>query len=149
MTLKSHIIQAAAFSAVAALFLNVYENAVFFLSIVFIDIDHYLDFVAVFHKISPRKMFRYYDWLWGQKHRAYTVSVFHTAEVFLILSALGFVSRYFWIILAGFLLHMAFDMVFLAWHRAFHVRAFSIIEYLILRKSNSKGYPDPGPDFWA
>ncbi|MBI5235376.1 MAG: hypothetical protein HY886_03915 [Deltaproteobacteria bacterium] len=149
MRLTSHVIQATATSAVMTQFLTPIENVALFLSIIFIDVDHYFDFVVVCKRFGVRDMFKYHGWVWHFRDNVYGISLFHTAEAFILLFALGFASHYFWIILAGFLFHFIFDLIFLTRHRIIFNRAFSIIEYVI-RKRNpaSKGYPVPDDGFW-
>ena len=149
MRLSAHVAQAAVTSAVMTQFLAPVDNVVLFLSIIFIDVDHYFDFAVVCKRFGLWDMFKYHDWVWRFRDNVYGISLFHTAEVFALLFALGFVSHYFWIILGGFLFHFLFDLIFLVRHDILFNRAFSIIEYVI-RKSNpaSKGYPVPDEGFW-
>lgn len=148
MTLKAHAVQAAIGAVVMSVYFTLSENAVFFLSIVLIDIDHYFDFVVVTRRFAIKDMFKYHGWVWRHKDTVYGISVFHTVEVFIALYLLGGVSRYFTIILYGFLFHMALDLVSLLWHGIFFNRAFSIIEYVIKKRFSTKGYPVPDKDFW-
>lgn len=148
MTLKQHTIQASAGSALLAPFLGI-DTVIFFLSVVFIDIDHYFDFAIVCRRFGVRDMFKYYDWTWQKRHEVmYVLSLFHTAEVFLLLFILGFWSYYFWLVLFGFSVHLIFDLSHMYMHNTVFSRAFSIIEYIIKRKSGSKGYLVPQPEFW-
>lgn len=149
MRLTSHAVQALATSAVMTQFLQPVENIALFLSIIFIDVDHYFDFAVVCRRYGVREMFKYHGWVWNSRDNVYGISVFHTAEVFAILFVLGFLSRYFWIILAGFLFHFLFDLIFLIRHRILFNRAFSIFEYVMRRRNPAcKGYPVPDDGFW-
>src|SRR3989338_5232806 len=77
----------------------------------------------------------------------YFLSVFHTAEIFLLLFILGFWSYYFWLILFGFSVHLMFDLYYLYAHNCFFNRAFSIVEYIVKSKG-IKCYPVPAKEFW-
>ena len=146
MTLKQHTIQASIGSIILGPFLGI-DTIVFFLSMILIDVDHYFEFVIVCRRFGIRDMFKYYDWVWEEKQMVYGLSLFHTAEIFLMLFVLGFLSHYFWLILLGFSVHLLFDLYYLYTQNCFFNRAFSIIEYLI-RRNGSKGYPVPEKEFW-
>lgn len=151
MRLREHAAQAVVTCAVASQFLGLAENAVLFSSIIFIDVDHYFDFALVCRRYGIRDMFKFHDWLWkNHRNLIYGISVFHTVEVFVLLFFFGFISRYSWVVLAGFLMHMSFDMLFLYYHGIFYNRAFSIIEYVVRKRDPScKGYAVPDSSFWG
>ena len=152
MRLREHVVQAAVTSAIASLFIGLAENAMLFLSIIFIDVDHYFDFALVCWRYGVRDMFKFHDWLWKNHRNAiYGLSVFHTVEVFAAVFLLGFITHYFWVVFAGFLMHMFFDLIFLYYHGVFHNRAFSIIEYWVRRRnpSSKRGYCVPDANFWG
>lgn len=148
MTLKAHTIQAGVAVAATAPWLNGAELTVLFLSVVLIDVDHYFDFVVVTRRYGLGDMFKFHNWVWKKRTEVFGLSAFHTVEVFALLWALGFMSHYFWIVLGGFLLHMAADMIFLYRLGCIHNRAFSLIEYAVSKKTYTKGYPVPEPGFW-
>ena len=147
MTLKQHTIQASIGSIILGPFLGI-DTIVFFLSMILIDVDHYFEFVIVCRRFGIRDMFKYYDWVWEEKQMVYGLSLFHTAEIFLMLFVLGFWSYYFWLILFGFSVHLMFDLYYLYVHNCFFNRAFSIVEYLI-RGYGLKCYPIPEKEFWG
>lgn len=145
MTLRTHILQATAVSAILLPFLK--GNAIFvFLSMILIDVDHYLDYVAVCKRTDLRGMFKFHEFLRNSKS-VYAFSLLHTVEVFLLLLILGLWSWYFWLILSGFLIHFIFDLYNLYEKDVVCSRAFSIIEYAIRRK-NKRAYPVPSDEFW-
>lgn len=146
MTLKQHAIQASIGSAILAPFLGI-DVAVFFLSVILIDIDHYFEFALVCGRFGIKDMFRYYDWILKENREIYGLSIFHTAEIFLLLFALGFWSHYFWLVLFGFSAHLVFDFYHLYMHNHLLHRAFSIIEYIIKSKG-VKCHPVPEKEFW-
>lgn len=114
---------------------------------ILIDVDHYFDFAIVCKRFGIKDMFKYHSWVWQKRNSVYGLSIFHTAEAFLLLFILGFWSHYFWLILFGFSVHFMFDLYFLYKHSSLFNRAFSIIEYLI-RKNDLRGYPIPDKGFW-
>jgi len=149
MTWKTHTVQAAVTAAAASQYLTAGEVAVLFASIILIDVDHYFDFVVVCGRYSIRDMFKFHRYVWEHKYGIYGLNIFHTMEVFAALFVLGFLSRYFWIALAGFAMHMALDLISLQHHGIIFNRAFSIIEYLVRRRDpTAKGYPVPDEAFW-
>ena len=145
MPLKQHVVQASFFSLLFVPYLGV-ETLVVFLSMILIDLDHYLDYVVVCRRFSLRNMFRFHNWLWEKRTSVYAISLFHTLEVFLSLFLLGFLHHYFWLVLYGFLIHYLFDLYFLYKNGCLCVRAFSIVEYFL--KKGDKGYPLPESIFW-
>ena len=148
MRLKAHAIQAGVAAAATAPFMEASEVVVLFLSVILIDVDHYFDFAVVTGRYGIRDMFKFHDFVWEKRDNVFGLSAFHTVEVFAALAALGFLSHYFWIVLGGFLFHMAADMVSLYRIGCIHNRAFSLVEYAVSKKTYTKGYPAPAPDFW-
>lgn len=146
MTLRDHTIQAVVASAITAPFLGA-DTVVFFASIILIDIDHYFEYIFVCRRFDVGGMFKFHDFVCKNKEFVYGFSFFHTVESFLFLFVLGFWSYYFWVILSGFLVHFIFDCYSLYMQDAIFSRAFSIIEYL-LKKKTAKGYPVPPKEFW-
>ena len=146
MTLKQHTIQASIGSIILWPFLGI-DTIVFFFSMILIDVDHYFDFVIVCKRFGIRDMFKYYDWVWEEKQMVYGLSLFHTAEIFLMLFVLGFWSYYFWLILFGFSVHLMFDLYYLYIHKCLFNRALSIIEYII-KSRRVKCYHLPEKEFW-
>lgn len=146
MTLKQHGIQASVGSVILAPFLGV-DVIIFFLSVIFIDVDHYFEFAVVCKRFGIRDMFRFHNLVWQKRQTVYGLSFFHTVEIFLLLFILGFWSHYFWFILFGFFVHLSFDLYYLYTQNCFFNRAFSIVEYLI-RRNGSRRYPVHGKEFW-
>ncbi|HHL39904.1 MAG TPA: hypothetical protein ENJ37_05310 [Deltaproteobacteria bacterium] len=140
MTLRGHVIQAAITAAAAATVLDPWQTLVLASSVVLIDVDHYLDFVVVTGRFGLSEMFRFHDFVWERRGEVYGLSVFHTVEVFSLLAAAGWLwSEWAWVVLAGFLMHMAADAVFLYRNDALGTRAVSIVEYVVRR--GGAGYP--------
>lgn len=150
MTIKVHATQAAIISVPAVFFnlVNLPEGIVLFLSIIFIDVDHYFDYVFVTRRFGIRDMFRFHEFVWKHSKGIFGISLFHTVEIFGLLFFLGYLHYYFWIVLAGFIIHFALDLYSLIRHGMTFNRAFSIVEYL-LRRGNNRGYPIPDETFWT
>ena len=148
MTIKAHTIQGAVAVAAAAPFMEATELAVLFASVILIDVDHYFDFAIVTGRYGIRDMFKVHDWIWRNRPDIFGLSAFHTVEVFVLLGGLGYVNHYFWIVLGGFLFHMAADMILLYRLGRMHDRAFSLIEYAVSKRTYTTGYPAPEPGFW-
>lgn len=146
MTLRAHATQATIGSIFLIPFLGK-DTIIFFVSLVFIDIDHYFDYIFVCRRFDIRGMFKFHDFVCASRESVYGISIFHTIEVFLVLFFLGFWNYYFWIILFGFLVHFVFDLYALYINNALFSRAFSIVEY-IFRRKNVKGYPVLPDGFW-
>ncbi len=149
MNIKAHTIQAAVISAVASSYITNAETLVLFLSIIFIDLDHYFDYVCVTRRFGLRDMFRFHNYVWHHREKLYGISLFHTVEVFILLYFLGaYISGYFHIVLLGFLLHMALDLISLFHNRMLFKRAFFITEYIIKRRLTDECYPVPDDSYW-
>lgn len=134
MKLKLHILQGIALSPIAYYLTDLKSAIIFFISFIFIDIDHYFLFIYRNKKFGIRKMFKYFDYLWENRKNIYEMCVFHTVEFFLILFILGYWRREFWIILAAFFLHLLFDVYHLYKHDVIFTRAFSVVEYFIRKR---------------
>lgn len=156
MVLKNHIIVGAIGAAVFFPFLGLFRSIIFFLSSVLIDSDHYIDYLWRTRKenkfpagLSPKAMFKYYDQFYAHQFdkRQLGFSMFHTAEVFIIVYLLsrfvsyGFLNHdFFTAVLAGMAYHMIFDVISLAWINLHFIRAYSIVEYFIrFKKMLSRG----------
>jgi len=113
------------------------DSAVFFVSSVLIDSDHYLDYVCrnEFKDFSPKRMFTFHDLLEEKvKDKNFLgLSIFHTVECFLSLYIIAELTglAVFMVILWGFLFHLALDLIYLYRRGVLFSRAFSIVEYVI------------------
>jgi len=106
----------------------------------FIDFDHYLDFLVHnrFRSLSLRQALLYHKYLFPQIKRPEFLSleIFHTLE-FLI----GMVGLSLWsgslhlkAVTGGMALHFLSDLIYLKWIGAFSARSHSFLEYLIRRR---------------
>ena len=111
----------------------------FFLGSVFIDLDHYIDFLyySRFKKWSIKSMFALHNKMseWKDKENICALEAFHTIEFLLALLAVAFYfhSRELFLLFSGMLFHLTLDMIRLRqWGKGkIFIRAFSFIEYWI------------------
>lgn len=140
MNLREHVVLGGGVALALTPVLGAQGSAIFWVASVLIDADHYGDYLYRnrFRDWSPRRMFEFHRALFPQIHRPdfLALSLCHTVECFALVyvaattlksSALAAV---FW----GMSFHLLLDVVWLAWHRAFFSRAFSLIEYAIRRR---------------
>ncbi len=108
---------------------------------VLIDTDHYWDYLwrSKFQDWSGRRMFRYYDKIYEymRDKNFFAISILHTAEVFLGVYLLARYWNYtfFITVFLGMVFHLILDMIWQLKLKCFFVRAYSIIEYLIRKRS--------------
>ena len=140
MTLKEHVVLGGAAAAAMAPVLGARDAAVFWTAAVFIDVDHYWDFLYRngFRAWTPSKMFAFHQALFPRARRRdfLGLNLFHTVEFFGMVYLTGS-----WLgnqaVLAAFLglvFHVALDLIRLASHRALFARALSVVEYLVRRR---------------
>jgi hypothetical protein len=139
MKLSSHVAQGICLGPVAYYLTDLRTALIFSASVVLIDIDHYLHYIYRKKDLSVRGMFSFYDEIWDRRESVFGISVFHTAEVLLLLVAAGHWYPLLRVVAAGFLVHMLFDFLHLLWHRVPFARALSITEYFIRKKKYSPG----------
>lgn len=121
--------------------------AIFWLAAVFIDIDHYIDYVYRnrFTDFSPTNMIRFYNELdrFWRYPEFLAISVFHTAEfmVPLFIATLWSGSAALVAVFIGCVFHIALDVVFLGRRDLWFIRVYSIIEYFLRKRSlEERGY---------
>ena len=114
MTLKQHATITTALSLLLGLFWKNYMGVMlFWLGGIFIDVDHYLDYVKGTGdvRISLKRMEKFYSSLQGYKFYCF----FHSYELIVLLSLLNFFylkKDYLYGLLAGFVVHIILDVVF-------------------------------------
>ncbi len=145
---KDHAILGTAASVGLSPWLGIY-SIFFWLASIFIDIDHYIDFVwnNGFRDFSITKMLDYHDRLgrlWDRPEFL-NVEIFHTVE---FLGPLYLLSRYTGsllidAVLMGFLFHVALDMIYMYRKNAFFKRSYSIVEYYIRKRLLTRRGLDP------
>lgn len=139
MTLKSHILQGIALSPIAYYLTDLKSAVIFFVSFIFIDLDHYLLYIQRRRMIGIRGMFKYFDDVWENRKNTYDICcIFHTIECLAVLFLLGYWRREFWVVLIAFFIHLLFDFYHLYKHDAIAIRALSFVEYFIRRKRAPK-----------
>ena len=142
MKLREHLI----IGGIAAVILYFYydwalwKTALFFVSSVMIDADHYWDYLwrSKFADWSGWRMFRYWDLTTKDiKNRNFLLlSLLHTVEVFVLIFLLARFWHYtfFITIFWGMLFHLCLDMLSLAYRGIFFIRAYSVVEYWARKK---------------
>lgn len=95
-----------------------------------VDVDHYLMYIIKFKDFSIKKTYEYCNK--GPKH---VLMIFHTAEVWIILFILSFVSKAALIIFIGLMLHMIMDLIYNYRKKRIKNRVYSIVFWLIKKFS--------------
>ena len=136
-SLKVHTIQSLVTSA--ALYPVMGENVILFgLAVVFIDLDHVIEYVRDTGSLDVRGVFACSRLIEQNVHKKFLVlNIFHTVEFFLMILLLAAFFPVLYYVLAGMLYHMLFDLVHLVRSCVPFARAYSNIEYLY-RRSNGK-----------
>ncbi|OGS01130.1 MAG: hypothetical protein A3G41_00085 [Elusimicrobia bacterium RIFCSPLOWO2_12_FULL_59_9] len=115
-------------------------SALFGLASVFIDVDHYLDFLYYNggKSWSLRKAYLFHLRLTCHHHRKdfLVLNVLHTTEAFILILLLALWSGSLWLqaIWAGMIFHYLCDLSMMFRRRILHVRAHSLLEYWIRRR---------------
>jgi len=136
-SLKVHTIQSVVTSA--ALYPVMGENVIpFGLAVVFIDLDHVIEYVRDTGSLDVRGVFTCSKLIEKNVHKKFLViNIFHTVEFFLMVLLLAKSFPWLYYVLAGMLYHMLFDLMHVVRNRTPFARAYSNIEYLY-RRSISK-----------
>jgi len=129
-----HLIQS--LSASAVLYPIIGENVIpFGLAVIFIDIDHGIEYVADTNNFNPRGLLVYHEIITKNLDKNYLgLNVFHTFECYLLMLILAHWFPVYYYILLGFLFHHLADQIGLVKMGKPFVRAFSILEYAIRKK---------------
>ena len=126
--------------SVAVLYPVLGENAIVFgASILLIDTDHIIEYVADTKNFHPKGFFVYND-LWHKNldKNFKKFHLLHTIECYLFLFGLAQIYPVFNYVLGGFLFHYLFDLITLFRVKQPFLRAYSIFGYLMLTRK--KGY---------
>ncbi len=143
MRLRQHLIIGGA-AALALYFYYdwaLWKTTLFFAATVMIDADHYWDYLwrSKFADWSGWRMFRFSDWLKNNydDKRYLAFSLLHTVEIFLLVYILArlWSGSFFMPILWGMFFHLFWDVVDLTYHKKPFLRAYSVIEYWLRKKS--------------
>ena len=129
-SLKVHTIQSVATSA--ALYPLIGENAIpFGLAVIFIDLDHVVEYVRITGNHDVRGVFPYCKLIEKNLDKKFLVyNMFHTVEFFAAVFAMSFFLPVLKYVFAGLVYHFVFDMVHLLRIRHPFGRVFSVFEYL-------------------
>lgn len=149
MKLREHLIIGGLAMLVLYPYWGLWRAFLFWGAEVMIDADHYWDYLwrSKFQDWSGWRMFRYYDriyeYLYDKNFLGF--SLLHTAEVFIGVYYLAYYWNYtfFMTVFWGMAFHLLLDMIYQAKLKCFFVRAYSIIEYLIRKRSMLRRGLDP------
>lgn len=149
---SEHVAYGAAASAALSPFFG-FSTLFFFLGSVFIDLDHYVDYVYFgrFKKWTVRGMLRFHGEL-AKAHKVphlLALEAFHTAEFLLLFLAVGlyFKSEPVLLAFAGMIFHLALDLIRLGQGKIIHVRALSFTEYILRAGKMKRNGLDPEAPF--
>ncbi len=133
MSPTAHLIQGAAGAAILYPFIGG-KAFIFGVSVVAIDLDHFVEYYRDTLSIDLKGFFEYHNILSNNLDNYLGLNLFHTIECYIILFFAGLILPDLHLILYGFLFHHLFDQIKLTWMKRPFARAFSIIEYFIRRK---------------
>lgn len=128
-----HLIQGATGAVILYPFIGE-KILIFGMSVVFIDLDHFVEYYRDTLSIDLKGFFEYHDILSNNLDNYLGLNLFHTIECYIILFFAGLVLPDLRLVLFGFIFHHLFDQIKLTWMKRPFARAFSIIEYFIRRK---------------
>lgn len=145
MQLKEHLIYGGAASLVLSPVFGI-KSLFFFLGSVFIDLDHYIDFLYFgrFKDWKIKSMFSFHKKgaEWVLRENLCALEAFHTAEFLIALLALAayFHSPELFLLFSGMIFHLMLDLIRLKQWGAIQARALSFLEYWFRsRKMRSLG----------
>jgi len=127
-------------------------SVVFWLSTIFIDLDHYVNFVirAKRRIFDIPFMFRFHEAVFERRNRPEFLNLepFHTLEFLLLVGLIAFgplpiLQPIFW----GFVLHVVVDWAHLTRYRVFTKRAHTVVEYFLRRNKIRAQGMDPDAVF--
>jgi len=141
MTLTQHVALTAVAAAPLSPFLEIEGMVLFAVGSIFIDVDHYLFYVARTGRRDIRGMFRYFAALQPvQRSVPYVgLCLFHTADFFLLVGILAYWYPVLLPLLAGMLFHFIMDVIDLRRKGVPFIRAYFLVEHFMRRRS--EGYP--------
>lgn len=140
MTLREHVVLGGGAAAALSPVLGAQDSLIFLAASILIDVDHYWDYLQrnEFTNWSWRKTFQFHAALFPRIHEPgfLALSLFHTAEWFLVVWGAGIVlgSSALFAVFLGMAYHLSLDLLFLCWHRATFKRALSLMEYCVRRR---------------
>jgi hypothetical protein len=137
MKLTSHLTLSAPFAGIITWQAGPMAAAVFSAGAILIDIDHFIFYALRTGRYNPAEMFTWYETSDRQctQESYYGLSIFHAAEIFVLLSlATSFVPIISWLLL-GMGFHLLLDYIWLYRHPvlSMKVRPLSWTEHLVRR----------------
>lgn len=140
---RSHILFGMIFSFLIWLLfpITLLDASIIFLSSFLIDIDHYLLYMLRKKDFSLSHAYKYFyktgmKVLNSKKKLKCPISFMHTAEFLILLAILSIFSHYLFLVFIGFLFHSILDIVMMIKKNRMHAREFSLINYMVNRKSS-------------
>ncbi len=146
--IRDHFLAGAVVALLAVPFWGWTASALFFISSILIDLDHWLALVfrTRFNYWNPAELMRFYEFVFNQKHEMelLALDIFHTAEFLLLFGfvAFGFLP-FLRPVFLGFIFHLAMDLIHLRRHGILARRCHSIVEYIVRRKKLKREGRDP------
>ena len=136
-SLKVHTVQSLATSA--ALYPVMGENVIpFGLAVIFIDIDHVIEYVRDTKSWDLRGIFAYAKIIENNLDKKFLfIAPFHTLEFLLLILLLALWHPVIMYVFAGMVYHLCVDILYLRKFGYRFARAYSLIEY-ICRSSSGK-----------
>ncbi|MEI6126374.1 MAG: hypothetical protein WCQ99_07455 [Pseudomonadota bacterium] len=133
-SLKVHTLQSIVTSA--ALYPVIGANVLpFGLAVIFIDLDHIVEYVRDTRSLDVHGVFSYSKLIEINLDKNYLVlSAFHTVEFFALVYVLSLFYPFCIYVLAGLAYHMLFDFAHLLRFRQFFCRAIFLAEYFYRKK---------------
>jgi hypothetical protein len=142
MNLKSHIIATGLASAPLLACSTPLETVLFCAGSIMIDVDHQIFYFVRTGRLDISGMFRFFREN-VDKHLGSIpylgVCIFHTVEFFFAVTALSIFFPLLKYLLAGLVFHIILDIYDLIRLKIPFIRAYSLIEHFIRRRT--KGYP--------
>ena len=141
MTLKQHLLATGAVVAVMTPFAGIAELAIFSAGSILIDVDHYFFYVQRSGHCDVSGMFSYFRNIDRNltKIPYLGICIFHTIEFLLLIALLSYSFPLLRFLLYGLSFHLLLDIVDLVRLKCPFIRAYSLTEHLVRRKTT--GYP--------
>jgi len=137
-SIRFHTIQSVATSAILYPFIG--ENVVpFGLAVIFIDIDHVIEYVRDLKTFKMRGIFPYAKLIENNLDKNFLIlAMFHTIEFLLLMLLLAVTFPVFKYVFLGMVYHMCADILYLKKLHYPFARAYSLIEYFYRSQNTSK-----------
>lgn len=137
--LRDHVLIGGVAALVLSPFFGLGDSLIFWIATVFVDIDHYFEFVwfTRFKQLGVKAMIRFFEELFQRRNREgfLALEIFHTFEFLIFLGLFawwqgGVVLAIFW----GVLFHMVVDFFHLLRYQSLGKRSPSFLEYAWRKK---------------